>query len=183
MVRVEGREGRGPWRRTADGSPRTSRGRRGPHSRGTQLPNRMSHAAFPDWPLMPPRRIRRRSSAILRRPQDRAGNVWAAGVNLRAGGKRTGTELSDRLKTIITEREDIHRRDQETACRHPEAQQGRPRPPCSLPFGHLNASSQRLFTSPLWRAPRNCRLIESNDPLEAGLEILAPSARQETAEP
>ncbi|MEM5473681.1 chromosome segregation protein SMC [Hoeflea sp. AS60] len=91
-------------------------------------------------------------------------------VNLRAEEEQT--ELSDRLNLIITEREDII-----DAIKKLRAgiqslnKEGRDR--LLVAFDIVNAQFQRLFTHLFGGGTAELQLIESDDPLEAGLEILA----------
>ena len=91
-------------------------------------------------------------------------------VNLRAEEEQA--ELSDRLNTIITEREDII-----DAIKKLRAgiqglnKEGRER--LLVAFDVVNAQFQRLFTHLFGGGTAELMLIESDDPLEAGLEILA----------
>ena len=91
-------------------------------------------------------------------------------VNLRAEEEQT--DLSNRLETIITEREDII-----DAIKKLRAgiqglnKEGRER--LLLAFDVVNSQFQRLFTHLFGGGTAELQLIESDDPLEAGLEILA----------
>jgi chromosome segregation protein len=91
-------------------------------------------------------------------------------VNLRADEEQA--ELSERLNTIITEREDIIE-----AIRKLRAgiqslnREGRER--LLAAFTIVNEHFQRLFTHLFGGGTAELQLIESDDPLEAGLEILA----------
>jgi chromosome segregation protein len=91
-------------------------------------------------------------------------------VNLRAEEEQT--ELSERLNLIITEREDII-----DAIKKLRAgiqslnKEGRER--LLVAFDIVNAQFQRLFTHLFGGGTAELQLIESDDPLEAGLEILA----------
>jgi chromosome segregation protein len=91
-------------------------------------------------------------------------------VNLRAEEEQT--ELSERLETIITEREDII-----DAIKKLRAgiqslnKEGRER--LLVAFDVVNEQFQRLFTHLFGGGTAELQLIESDDPLEAGLEILA----------
>jgi chromosome segregation protein len=91
-------------------------------------------------------------------------------VNLRAEEEQK--ELSERLETIITEREDVI----EAIRRLRQAiqslnKEGRER--LLAAFEVVNAQFQRLFTHLFGGGTAELQLIESDDPLEAGLEILA----------
>ena len=91
-------------------------------------------------------------------------------VNLRAEEEQT--ELSDRLKALIRERDDVV-----DAIRKLRAaiqnlnKEGRER--LIAAFDVVNAQFQRLFTHLFGGGTAELQLIESDDPLEAGLEILA----------
>ncbi len=91
-------------------------------------------------------------------------------VNLRAEDEQA--ELSERLQTIVTEREDIIE-----AIRKLRAgiqslnREGRER--LLAAFTIVNEQFQRLFTHLFGGGTAELQLIESDDPLEAGLEILA----------
>ena len=91
-------------------------------------------------------------------------------VNLRADEEQA--ELSERLQTIVTEREDVIE-----AIRKLRAgiqslnREGRER--LLAAFTVVNEQFQRLFTHLFGGGTAELQLIESDDPLEAGLEILA----------
>ncbi|SOC83202.1 condensin subunit Smc [Ensifer adhaerens] len=91
-------------------------------------------------------------------------------VNLRAEEEQA--ELSDRLKALIRERDDVV-----DAIRKLRAaiqnlnKEGRER--LIAAFDVVNAQFQRLFTHLFGGGTAELQLIESDDPLEAGLEILA----------
>ncbi len=91
-------------------------------------------------------------------------------VNLRAEEEQK--ELSDRLETIISEREDII----EAIRKLRQAiqslnREGRER--LLAAFDVVNGHFQRLFTHLFGGGTAELQLVESEDPLEAGLEILA----------
>ena len=91
-------------------------------------------------------------------------------VNLRAEEEQK--ELSERLDLIVTEREDVI----EAIRRLRQAiqslnREGRER--LLAAFEVVNAQFQRLFTHLFGGGTAELQLIESEDPLEAGLEILA----------
>ena len=91
-------------------------------------------------------------------------------VNLRAEEEQK--ELSDRLEAIVSEREDII----EAIRKLRQAiqslnREGRER--LLAAFDVVNAHFQRLFTHLFGGGTAELQLIESDDPLEAGLEILA----------
>jgi chromosome segregation protein SMC, common bacterial type len=91
-------------------------------------------------------------------------------VNLRAEEEQA--ELSERLSLIVTEREDVIE-----AIRKLRAgiqslnREGRER--LTAAFDVVNGHFQRLFTHLFGGGTAELQLIESDDPLEAGLEILA----------
>ena len=91
-------------------------------------------------------------------------------VNLRAEEEQR--ELSERLETIVTEREDII----EAIRKLRQAiqslnREGRER--LLAAFDVVNGHFQKLFTHLFGGGTAELQLIESEDPLEAGLEILA----------
>ncbi|MER8430360.1 chromosome segregation protein SMC [Mesorhizobium caraganae] len=91
-------------------------------------------------------------------------------VNLRAEEEQK--ELSDRLETIVSEREDIV----EAIRKLRQAiqslnREGRER--LLAAFDVVNGHFQRLFSHLFGGGTAELQLIESDDPLEAGLEILA----------
>ena len=91
-------------------------------------------------------------------------------VNLRAEEEQR--ELSERLETIVSEREDVI----EAIRKLRQAiqslnREGRER--LLAAFDVVNAHFQRLFTHLFGGGTAELQLIESEDPLEAGLEILA----------
>jgi chromosome segregation protein len=91
-------------------------------------------------------------------------------VNLRAEAEQQ--ELSERLETIVSEREDVI----EAIRKLRQAIQGlnrEGRERLLAAFGVVNAQFQRLFTHLFGGGTAELQLIESEDPLEAGLEILA----------
>ncbi|MGN6583764.1 MAG: chromosome segregation SMC family protein, partial [Rhizobiaceae bacterium] len=91
-------------------------------------------------------------------------------VNLRAEEEQK--ELSDRLETIVSEREDIIEaiRKLRQAIQNLN-REGRER--LLSAFDVVNGHFQRLFTHLFGGGTAELQLIESEDPLEAGLEILA----------
>ena len=100
-------------------------------------------------------------------------------VNLRAEAEQQ--ELSERFETLVAEREDVI----EAIRRLRQAiqslnREGRER--LLAAFGEVNAQFQRLFTHLFGGGTAELQLIESDDPLEAGLEILArpPGKRPQT---
>ena len=91
-------------------------------------------------------------------------------VNLRAEEEQK--ELSERLETIVSEREDVI----EAIRKLRQAiqslnREGRER--LLAAFDVVNGHFQRLFTHLFGGGTAELQLIESEDPLEAGLEILA----------
>jgi chromosome segregation protein len=90
-------------------------------------------------------------------------------VNLRAEEEQK--ELSDRLETIVTEREDVIEaiRKLRQAIQNLN-REGRER--LLAAFDVVNGHFQRLFTHLFGGGTAELQLIESEDPLEAGLEIL-----------
>ncbi|MBS3648227.1 chromosome segregation protein SMC [Pseudaminobacter sp. 19-2017] len=91
-------------------------------------------------------------------------------VNLRAEEEQK--ELSDRLETIVSEREDVL----EAIRKLRQAiqslnREGRER--LLAAFDVVNAEFKRLFTHLFGGGTAELQLIESDDPLQAGLEILA----------
>src|SRR5690606_9554013 len=91
-------------------------------------------------------------------------------VNLRAEEEQK--ELTERQGTIVTEREDVIeaiRRLRQAI--HALNREGRER--LLAAFDVVNAQFQRLFTHLFGGGTAELQLIESDDPLEAGLEILA----------
>ncbi|HEV7437760.1 MAG TPA: chromosome segregation protein SMC, partial [Pseudorhizobium sp.] len=91
-------------------------------------------------------------------------------VNLRAEEEQK--ELSDKLEALIRERDDIINaiRKLRGAIQNLN-REGRER--LIAAFEVVNAEFQRLFTHLFGGGTAELQLIESNDPLEAGLEILA----------
>jgi chromosome segregation protein len=100
-------------------------------------------------------------------------------VNLRAEEEQA--ELSERLETIIRERDDIIEaiRTLRQAIQGLNAE-GRER--LLVAFDDVNTHFQRLFTHLFGGGTAELQLIENDDPLEAGLEILArpPGKRPQT---
>jgi len=118
----------------------------------------------PDDPLPDVGDIERRVEK-LRIERERLG-----AVNLRAEEEQK--ELSDRLETIVSEREDIIEaiRKLRQAIQNLN-REGRER--LLSAFDVVNGHFQRLFTHLFGGGTAELQLIESEDPLEAGLEILA----------
>ena len=100
-------------------------------------------------------------------------------VNLRAEAEQA--ELSERLDTIATEREDVIEaiRNLRKAIQNLN-KEGRER--LLQAFGVVDGHFRRLFTHLFGGGAAELQLIESEDPLEAGLEILArpPGKRPQT---
>jgi len=100
-------------------------------------------------------------------------------VNLRAEEEQN--ELSERLNTIVSEREDVIEaiRKLRQAIQNLN-REGRER--LLAAFDVVNTQFQRLFTHLFGGGTAELQLIESDDPLEAGLEILArpPGKRPQT---
>ena len=100
-------------------------------------------------------------------------------VNLRAEAEQQ--ELTERLETIVSEREDVI----EAIRKLRQAiqslnREGRER--LLTAFDQVNTQFKRLFTHLFGGGTAELQLIESEDPLEAGLEILArpPGKRPQT---
>jgi chromosome segregation protein len=91
-------------------------------------------------------------------------------VNLRA--EEEAREISERLETIVREREDVIEaiRTLRQGIQNLN-REGRER--LTEAFGVVNGHFQRLFTHLFGGGTAELQLIESDDPLEAGLEILA----------
>src|SRR5690606_20048149 len=100
-------------------------------------------------------------------------------VNLRAETEQQ--ELTERLETIVSEREDVIEaiRTLRQAIQSLN-REGRER--LLAAFDVVNAQFQRLFTHLFGGGTAELQLIESEDPLDAGLEILArpPGKRPQT---
>ncbi|MER8423080.1 chromosome segregation protein SMC [Mesorhizobium sp. M1403] len=91
-------------------------------------------------------------------------------VNLRAEEEQK--ELSDRLETIVSERDDIVEAIRKLRqAIHSLNREGRER--LLAAFEVVNGHFQRLFSHLFGGGTAELQLIESDDPLEAGLEILA----------
>jgi chromosome segregation protein len=91
-------------------------------------------------------------------------------VNLRAEEEQK--ELSDRLETLISEREDVVEAIRKLRLAIQSLnREGRER--LLVAFDVVNGQFQRLFTHLFGGGTAELQLIESDDPLEAGLEILA----------
>lgn len=124
---------------------------------------RLAHHA-PDAPMPDPRTVERDLDR-LKLERERLG-----AVNLRADEEQA--DLSAKLASIIREREDII-----DAIRKLRAaiqslnREGRER--LLAAFDVVNAQFQRLFTHLFNGGTAELQLIESDDPLDAGLEILA----------
>ncbi|MEQ9573937.1 MAG: chromosome segregation protein SMC, partial [Nitratireductor sp.] len=91
-------------------------------------------------------------------------------VNLRAEEEQR--ELAERLETIVTEREDVIEAIKKLRLAIQSLnREGRER--LLEAFDRVNAQFQRLFTHLFGGGTAELQLVESDDPLEAGLEILA----------
>ncbi len=91
-------------------------------------------------------------------------------VNLRAEEEQR--ELTERLETLVTEREDVLEAIRKLRqAIHSLNREGRER--LLAAFDVVNGHFQRLFTHLFGGGTAELQLIESEDPLEAGLEILA----------
>jgi len=127
----------------------------------------------PDDPLPDPTEVEKRLER-LKMERERLG-----AVNLRAEEEQN--ELSERLNLIVTEREDVIEaiRKLRQAIQNLN-REGRER--LLSAFDVVNAQFQRLFTHLFGGGTAELQLIESDDPLEAGLEILArpPGKRPQT---
>ncbi|MBO6719030.1 MAG: chromosome segregation protein SMC [Rhizobiaceae bacterium] len=100
-------------------------------------------------------------------------------VNLRAEAEQQ--ELSERYETIVAEREDVIEAIRKLRLAIQSLnREGRER--LLVAFDQVNAQFQRLFTHLFGGGTAELQLIESEDPLEAGLEILArpPGKRPQT---
>ncbi len=117
-----------------------------------------------DAPMPDPAEVERRLER-LKIERERLG-----AVNLRAEEEQR--ELAERLETIVTEREDIIEaiRKLRQAIQNLN-REGRER--LLAAFDVVNAQFQRLFTHLFGGGTAELQLVESEDPLEAGLEILA----------
>lgn len=118
----------------------------------------------PDQPLPDPEQTENRLER-LKIERERLG-----AVNLRAEEEQQ--ELAERLETIVTEREDVI----EAIGKLRQAiqnlnKEGRER--LLAAFDVVNEQFQRLFTHLFGGGTAELQLIESDDPLNAGLEILA----------
>ena len=98
------------------------------------------------------------------------------GVNLRAEAE--AAEQEQRLRAADRPRRP-RRRDRAAAARHPDAQPRRARAPARIVREGERQFRARCSRSCSRAARRGCTFTESEDPLEAGLEILAAPARQE----
>ncbi|MCC0026252.1 MAG: chromosome segregation SMC family protein [Zhengella sp.] len=91
-------------------------------------------------------------------------------VNLRA--EEESREMAERLETIVTEREDVIEAIKKLrAAIQSLNREGRER--LLDAFGKVNDQFQRLFSHLFGGGTAELQLIESDDPLDAGLEILA----------
>ncbi|WP_454848487.1 chromosome segregation SMC family protein [Rhizobium binxianense] len=122
-------------------------------------------AGRPDVPAVPDPREVERELERLKIERERLG-----AVNLRADEEQK--ELSEKLEALIKERDDVI-----DAIRKLRGaiqslnREGRER--LIAAFDIVNAQFQRLFTHLFGGGTAELQLIESDDPLEAGLEILA----------
>ncbi|MFZ1679563.1 MAG: AAA family ATPase, partial [Rhizobiaceae bacterium] len=91
-------------------------------------------------------------------------------VNLRADEE--AQELSERLETIVRERDDVVEAIR-TLRQGIQSLNKEGRERLTEAFGVVNGHFQRLFTHLFGGGTAELQLIESDDPLEAGLEILA----------
>jgi len=100
-------------------------------------------------------------------------------VNLRAEAEQQ--ELSERLETIVSERDDVIEAIK-TLRQAIQSLNREGRERLLAAFAVVNAQFQRLFTHLFGGGTAELQLIESDDPLEAGLEILArpPGKRPQT---
>ncbi|WP_336057763.1 chromosome segregation SMC family protein [Nitratireductor sp. CH_MIT9313-5] len=127
----------------------------------------------PDGPMPEAAEVERKLER-LKMERERLG-----AVNLRAEEEQR--ELSERLETIISEREDIIEaiRKLRSAIQSLN-REGRER--LLAAFDVVNEQFKRLFTHLFGGGTAELQLVESDDPLEAGLEILArpPGKRPQT---
>ncbi|WP_421852751.1 chromosome segregation protein SMC [Oricola sp.] len=135
-----------------------------------ELLNCPPHAAFEqtglaaDDPLPDVAAIERRLEK-LKIERERLG-----AVNLRAEEEQT--ELIERLESLVTERDDVVEAIRELRSAIASLnREGRER--LLAAFDVVNAHFKRLFTHLFGGGTADLQLIESDDPLEAGLEILA----------
>ncbi|MEP3745497.1 MAG: chromosome segregation SMC family protein [Nitratireductor sp.] len=118
----------------------------------------------PDDPLPEMADVERRVDR-LKADRERLG-----AVNLRAEEEQR--ELAERLETIVTEREDVIEAIKKLRLAIQSLnREGRER--LLEAFDRVNAQFQRLFTHLFGGGTAELQLVESDDPLEAGLEILA----------
>jgi chromosome segregation protein len=141
---------------------------------GTEAHLAIRHAGLEAGdPLPDPAEVERRLDR-LKIERERLG-----AVNLRAEAEQQ--ELSERLETIVSEREDVIEaiRKLRQAIQNLN-REGRER--LLAAFDEVNTQFKRLFTHLFGGGTAELQLIESEDPLEAGLEILArpPGKRPQT---
>ncbi|MBO6538812.1 MAG: chromosome segregation protein SMC [Rhizobiaceae bacterium] len=134
----------------------------------------LRHAGLAEGEALPDLSELERRLDRLRVERERLG-----AVNLRAEAEQQ--ELTERYETIVSEREDVI----EAIRKLRQAiqslnREGRER--LLIAFTEVNAQFQRLFTHLFGGGTAELQLIESEDPLEAGLEILArpPGKRPQT---
>jgi len=125
----------------------------------------LRHAGLEAGARLPDTEAVERQLERLRLDRERLG-----AVNLRA--EEESRELSERLETLVGEREDVI----EAIKKLRQAiqnlnREGRDR--LLAAFDVVNAQFQRLFTHLFGGGTAELQLVESDDPLEAGLEILA----------
>ena len=102
----------------------------------------------------------------LRRERERLG-----AVNLRA--EEELREIETQHTTLTTERDDLVAGDPANCARASRASTARRASGCSSSFEQVNNHFQHLFTELFGGGTAELQLVESDDPLEAGLEILA----------
>ncbi|WP_127519565.1 chromosome segregation protein SMC [Mesorhizobium sp. Z1-4] len=134
----------------------------------------LRHAGLSDGEALPDISELERRLDRLRVERERLG-----AVNLRAEAEQQ--ELTERFETIVSEREDVIEAIRKLRqAIHSLNREGRER--LLAAFTEVNAQFQRLFTHLFGGGTAELQLIESEDPLEAGLEILArpPGKRPQT---
>ena len=102
----------------------------------------------------------------LRRDRERLG-----AVNLRA--EEELREVETQHTTLVTERDDLVEAIKRLRQGIQQPEQARRASGCSSSFEVVNTHFQRLFTELFGGGTAELQLIESDDPLEAGLEIIA----------
>ncbi len=125
----------------------------------------LAHSGFEAAISLPPMRDVRDDVARLKKDRERLG-----AVNLRAEDEIK--ELEDKFGTMISEREDLESAVTKlrTAVNQLN-QEGRQR--LLTAFDEVNAHFKRLFQTLFAGGEAELKLIDSDDPLEAGLEIIA----------